>query len=1385
MGSSCSSGFRRLRGIKPWHMKRPNVDFFNLNQGKKGHSSSRPQRPMDAASKDDEDFIIDVGDEAQREHNSSQRTNSFTTSRYTMFSFVPLTIVMNFRRLGNLYFLIITILMLVGTYSPGFQSPLPPWGTLATLCVMVGFNMVVEGIDDGKRHALDRVTNNQSATRVEFENGDEIESTWGKLVPGDVVKVSDKEQVPVDMLLLYAKDKANLNVQCYCSTMGIDGETNLKVSPFFFLSFDAAPRTHSLTRSSHSFDQPPQLRSVHKRLVDTVVFPHDVTHLKGMKVKYERPTPTLSFRGSFTLPGAPEGSEDADIPIDFEHLLLRGATLRNTEYIYGLVLYVGKETKGLSSQTEAPLKVSKTERTMNSFIIYILLLLLLLVIMGTAFQMNSTFVDRNAWYFKGALLPVPGGLPLGVNAFLSFVILFKNILPILLYVCNELTSLAGAYFIRNDTLMYHTGTEKPAECKSTSLAQEVGQVQWIFTDKTGTLTRNEMRLVACSVNGEKYGAFSPAKLAGLADDEGVAPEKAQRELFSDLLSASRSAEQQMAIYDFLNCLSLCHTVMINPPEEDEEEKNATSTTLPDTIEEHSTSATPAEGDRESLLGNQPLVDVPKAMERQVSAASSAGSVVSQRKLDKRSQFRSSRSSVRGSQLLNRSTISTRSLLEGPATVVLDPNAYPDVNASWNSESPDETALVDAAANLGHRFVDSTSDGILLIKQWDRRDVNDEEATTPNVTTRPGIIPESPAASSQHLESKTIVDRKIRADKVKQYKLLATNPFDSTRKRMSVVVRRLSDGRIFSMCKGADNVMLPLLRMSEDERTRLEEDIDAFARTGLRTLVVAKRELEEEFFSEWIVRYEEAANLPADERKKALGAVGNEVEEDLVVVGATGIEDRLQEGVPDAIYRLRKTRIPLWILTGDKLETAIEIGYSSKLLDATSKLVLVTRELAVENVATCMAIQQMEGRGEFVAEDLPRFTTGVSGRDLGANEDDVGAAVDVETQHEENDFPTPDSGSIAMIVTGKALQGLLSTENGSDASEAEFMNAAKLAKVLICCRVSPAQKASLVRMVRTRIVPEPVTLAVGDGANDVPMIQEAKVGVGVYGHEGNQAVNSADFALGQFRFLVPLLLVHGRWNYKRTAKVITLIVYSSILFTMTTVYYNFFNGFSGGSTFGDFFYTIWSVFVALPAVAIGVFNRDYGRWSLITHPTLYDTGRLNTLLTNGQLMGHIFRASVHAFISMVYLVFFSDWTISLFVMGSALYICIVFVFLGRSFHVADSYTVIFFITMSVTFVLLLVLVPVGALIQNELPVIFTARGAQDTWAPVFITLATATLVEIIVVLVQRDIKPKRGPHNTERVPLVREVREFSGASPRYFTSGAELDKRKMLKHLSTV
>ncbi|KAH6595449.1 hypothetical protein BASA61_003809 [Batrachochytrium salamandrivorans] len=359
----------------------------------------------------------------------------------------------------------------------------------------------------------------------------------------------------------------------------------------------------------------------------------------------------------------------------------------------------------------------------------------------------------------------------------------------------------------------------------------------------------------------------------------------------------------------------------------------------------------------------------------------------------------------------------------------------------------------------------------------------------------------------------------------EWEVLQVNEFNSTRKRMSAIGNPFYD----ATC------------------AHLEE----FANDGLRTLCIAYRDIPDEEYAEWSKIYEKASTT-INNRSAELEKSAELIEKDLILLGATAIEDRLQDDVPDTIHTLATAGIKIWVLTGDRQETAINIGYSCKLITEEMSLIVCnepthyeTKEFLVQKLAAMKGGMDTAGANSSTFWAM-RYLNGVP----------YVKHLMAEKHSKLKKQPDGDLEQIALIIDGKSLAYAL-----EDDIKFIFLELATLCKAVICCRVSPLQKALVVKLVRKN-VEGAVTLAIGDGANDVSMIQAAHVGIGISGQEGLQAARSADFAIAQFRFLRKLLLVHGGWAYSRLSKVVLYSFYKNITLYLIQLWFSFDNGFSG-------------------------------------------------------------------------------------------------------------------------------------------------------------------------------------------------------------------------------
>ncbi|GMH50204.1 hypothetical protein TrRE_jg8488 [Triparma retinervis] len=967
--------------------------------------------------------------------------NSITTGKYTIVSFWAKSLFEQFARLANIYFLVISLMMMVGTYTDLYASPLTPWTTLGPLSFVLMVSMVKEGLEDIKRHRSDYQINTTitEVLDVSASTKDNVvyeKREWRNVKVGDVVRVMNNSDIPADLILLHSSEEQSA---AYIETANIDGETNLKVR-----------------NAANTGKEGPAFSSEGELVGNGTA-----------SIEYEDPNPFIhTFTGTLDFIGK-------KTPVDQLNVLLRGATLRNTRYALGICVYTGTDTKIIQNSRQSRTKLANIDSTVNTTIYLIMFaqcVLSALTMIG--FVIFEKRQGKNLWYI--CVADAQDNLPAGTDLysdcewesgsdtwgyFFTFFILYNNFIPISLYVTVEMCNYAHAHYIDNDLEMYDEEQDVPSMARTSNLGSDLGQVEYIFSDKTGTLTQNVMRFQKCSVDGVSY-----SKVEGGGEAMGA-------------LRQAAFAKKRGRAYDFIACLGLCHTIVLEKNDE---------------------------------------------------------------------------------------------------TGELD----------YKAESPDEEALVSAAKELGFSLVERTS-------------------STMKIDLGSGVT--------------------------KVFKIHATIPFDSERKRMSVVVET-EDGSFAVYCKGADNIMLERSRAA-GSTSAMKSHLSYYATEGLRTLVLCKKELGKGEFRKWMDEWKNAVNK-TEGRDEAMAAAAEFVESDLELVGATAIEDALQDDVAGTISDLMQCGIKLWVLTGDKMETAINIGYSCKLLQDEMTLIKIqaldnnpdTIKLQLQKLAghfgqvTKLSKNFFEVFNERVERRKTQWRTGIrrvstmfSVGNRHTNEssmtDDTGDdSADDEVEEtilpEGLDLSQLESQDMALIIDGPSLAHVL----GDKESERLLLQIACICKAVIACRVSPSQKALIVRLVKRNVLPLPMTLAIGDGANDVGMIQEAQVGVGISGKEGRQAVNSSDFAIAQFRFLRRLVMVHGRWNYRRLCKCILYSFYKNIVLTFMLFFYGFYSGFSGKSLFEDMVYSGYNFFLGMPPLMIGMFDKDMSQRTMVRFKRVYMSGR---------------------------------------------------------------------------------------------------------------------------------------------------------------------------------
>uniref|UniRef100_A0A3Q3MLQ5 Phospholipid-transporting ATPase n=1 Tax=Mastacembelus armatus TaxID=205130 RepID=A0A3Q3MLQ5_9TELE len=887
-------------------------------------------------------------------------SNRVSTAKYNVLTFLPRFLYSQFRRAANAFFLFIALLQQIPDVSPTGR-----WTTLVPLLFILVVAAVKEIIEDlfsnncspslsifySSLTLILCSLHNFSLFTTVLRNGAWEIVHWEKVAVGEIVRAANGDHLPADLVILSSSEPQGM---CYIETSNLDGETNLKIRQGLQMTADI-------------------------KEIDSLM------RLSG-RMECESPNRHLyEFVGNIRLDG------HSTVPLGPDQILLRGAQLRNTQWVHGVVVYTGHDTKLMQNSTRPPLKLSNVERITNFQILVLFGCLLAISLVCSIGQTIWKYQYGNdAWYMD---LNYGGAANFGLN-FLTFIILFNNLIPISLLVTLEVIKFIQAFFINWDTDMLYEPTNTPAMARTSNLNEELGQVKYIFSDKTGTLTCNVMQFKKCTIAGVAYGYVSYYFLTHSSDEAGFNDPSLLENLQSNHPTAA-------VILEFMTMMAICHTA------------------------------------------------VPECTD---------GKII------------------------------------------------------YQAASPDEGALVRAARNLGFVFSGRTPDSVIV----------------------------------EMLKTE------------EKYELLHVLEFTSARKRMSVIMRTPS-GKIRLYCKGADTVIYDRLADSSKYKEITLKHLEQFATEGLRTLCFAVADISESSYQQWQEIHHRACTS-LQNRALKLEESYELIEKNLQLLGATAIEDKLQDKVPETIETLMKADIKIWILTGDKQETAINIGHSCKLLTKNMGMLVINEDT-------------LDGTRETLSRHC-----GMLGDAL----------------YKENDF--------ALIIDGKTLKYALTF-----GVRQYFLDLALSCKAVICCRVSPLQKSEVVEMVKKQV--KVITLAIGDGANDVGMIQTAHVGVGISGNEGLQAANSSDYSIAQFKYLKNLLLVHGAWNYNRVAKCILYCFYKNIVLYIIEIWFAFVNGFSGQILFERWCIGLYNViFTALPPLTLGIFERSCRKENMLKYPELYKTSQ---------------------------------------------------------------------------------------------------------------------------------------------------------------------------------
>ena len=1114
--------------------------------------------------------------------------NKINTKKYNWVTFVPHALLIQFARPANIYFLVSAILNCIPAISP-----ISPITAILPLVFVLAVSLIREAIEDCSRQRLDHKQNTEPTMVYRDKKWEQTIS--GDLQIGELILVTQEQTFPADLILI---DSGLNDGICFIETGSLDGEKTLKqkVSPKELANKFRDENNDPL----EGFDISGQV------ITDP---PNQDLYLlsKIMKVKFNN-------------------NPEETIPLSAKQLLLKGAKLKNTSFVIGIVVYVGHDCKIMKNAKDPVTKYSSLERLMNFGLVAIFILQAILCIIAACLRgyyyhhNNLDDVDPTGFGYTKYKYVIESFL----NYF-TYMLLLNTLIPISLIITLEVVKLIQGRFMTCDKYGYSHVRQRWIQPNSVSLNEECGLVKYIFSDKTGTLTCNKMQF--------KYSVIGDT----------------------------------------------CYQYMRGTPDETTKEDQEFR-------------------EQENIIPYEKY-DMYKA-----------------------------------SQGLNNN-------LAGSSYKGFILKSDQDPNVSLNLE--DSKDLIE---NYWYNLALCHSCSVQI------NDEGQEEL----ICVSPDSIELVKTAKAQgfHLtKSETASIKKIilggDINNIVEVELLQLIEFSSDRKRETVIVR--DRGIIKLYCKGADSIIKA--RTSPNTPSQIlkqgEYYVDKFSKQGFRTLFVAMKVLSESEY-ESFAREVKEASTSLENKEELLAQAYEKVENNLYIIGATIVEDKLQDNVPETIRDLRLANIKIWMLTGDKMDTAENIAKSCNLIN---QEITLFRLCGNENSGFDDAITSVtdfnlrfrEFKGRYNSMENPgRFAILIDEKML--------ARILPEDKHTgvgKVGFTTKISNKIKKAIS--TIQNKQENEHNDmeineDDEEKLFMSIAKDAASVICCRVSPSQKSKVVLMMK-RFYPKAVTLAIGDGGNDVPMIMEAHIGVGIYGEEGMRAVQSSDYAIGEFQFLRSLLLYHGRTNYIRNAECVIYFFYKNFCFTLLQFIFGFYCNFTGQTIIDDWFISSYNLlFTSLPLGARALLDHDVkpsdGTIVYQMLPFLYAENRDNPLFTIPKFFLHLLRGAIHCIINFFFITYLYQydsvnddgkmgglWFISLNLFTSILIVVTIDLIIFTKYHTWINWSIILVFTI-IAYIIFVICAHHSTMFRS-VGTMATAFGSPRFWMSIIFVCGTCAMIDYFI------------------------------------------------------
>ena len=955
--------------------------------------------------------------------------NRISTTKYNYLTFLPKGLLLQFTRLPNIFFLFTAIIQSIPVISP-----LTSLTAIIPLIFVLGVSMIREFIEDWSRKNYDDLNNKEEV--IVFRDGSFKKDHSQSLRIGEIIIVTEGKTIPADMILIDSGLREGI---AYVETSSLDGEKALK----FKL---ANKQTIGVFSESNK-------REINFR---NLIISGDVEICPPNQNLYE-----IYGKIKFYLQKDDKiKANNVIYQISTKEFILKGSILRNSNWIIGVIVYTGMNNKIILNSKNPRTKISKVEKKMNSYLIYVFIFLIVSCLICSFFHYNG-YKNHKLFYMNFILIKRKPSFE-SLITFFTYFLLLNTMIPISLIVTIEIIKMCQGFLIEWDVKLYSKFRQVFCKARAVSINEELGNVNYIFSDKTGTLTLNQLKFKYCIINQKCY-AY-----------------KRDINLNKDF---SFDGDQKIL-------QNLTYIKEIIP--------------FQDNYFSH------------DILNNQNFLNNTQELfeEKEINIIDEFWKAIA---------------------LTNECMVSEE-----------------NGELKYLGTSPDDNELVKTACSQGYKLFTTSIDKKMV---------------------------------------------KIGREGVFTFEILHVLGFSSERKRMSIIVRDKNIIKIY--CKGADMEIIKRLSPKEQKKQKVKvisTELDNFSKLGFRTLMVASKIIKESDYKLWIDKIRKLEKFK--ENNSLLERLYNIIECDFELLGGTILEDKLQHKVPETISALKLADIKIWVLTGDKMDTVENIGIGCNLLSYDEKIFKIRILTKKENNEEDENESLLEIKNFM--EEFKTFLNNLNDDEKENNNlkiyKNIKPKSDDKISFNHSDLKSEYlfdlkqknlMKNFSIIIESPLLNNIFK----NDELTQKFLTIAQYATTVMCCRASPYQKSQVVQEIK-KFNSSAVTLAIGDGRNDISMLMEANIGVGVFGEEGTSAAQAADFAIGEFKLLKRLLFFHGRVNMNRIIKMIIYFFYKNFIFTMTQFFFAFLNLSSGQTLMDDWYITCYNlIFTAFPLCITSLTDID--------------------------------------------------------------------------------------------------------------------------------------------------------------------------------------------------